>query len=66
MSDQLTCPLCKQSVALTLINHLRDDHKVDPEAFRKQFPKQPLHAPAFAAFIATRNAQPRRHSALPA
>lgn len=57
MSDQLTCPLCNQSVALTLINHLRDEHKVDPEAFRKQFPRQPVHAPAFASFIAQRNVQ---------
>lgn len=55
MSEKLTCPLCNQGVDFTLLNHLRDDHKVDPEAFRRQFPQQPVHAQAFASFIAGRN-----------
>jgi hypothetical protein len=38
MSDQLTCPLCAQSVAHTLIPHLRAEHKIEPEVFRRALP----------------------------
>lgn len=51
MSDQLNCPLCAQSVALTLIPHLRDQHKIEPEVFRTRFPEQPLCTAGFAEFL---------------
>lgn len=54
MSDQLTCPLCGRKVEITLIPHLRDDHKVEPEAIKKQFPKQPLYTANFAGFVKSR------------
>ena len=55
MPDQLTCPLCAQSVDHTLIPHLRDEHKIEPEVFRQRFPEQPLAAENFAGFMAARN-----------
>ena len=55
MSDQLTCPLCAQSEAHTLIPHLRDEHKIEPDIFRQQFPEQALCTGGFASFLAARN-----------
>ena len=55
MSDQLTCPLCAQSEAFTLIPHLRDEHKIGPDVFRQRFPEQSLATEAFASFLADRN-----------
>jgi len=54
MSDQLTCPLCAQSVEFTLIPHLRDEHKIDPKTFQERFPEEKLAADGFAAFLAHR------------
>ena len=59
MSEQLTCPLCGQYVEFTLINHLRDEHKVSPESFRRQFSEQPLHSPAFASLVMTHDVRKR-------
>ena len=59
MSDQLTCPLCTKKFPFTLIPHIRDDHSVDPLAFRSQFPEQALHAPGFAAFVKERSVAKR-------
>ena len=55
MLDQLTCPLCAQNVALTLIPHLRDEHKIEPEVFRARFPEQMLCTNSFAGFLGERN-----------
>jgi len=55
MSEKLTCPLCAQSVELTLIPHLRDEHKIEPEVFQKQFLEQPLAVDEFAGFVADRS-----------
>ena len=54
MSDQLACPLCAQSVAFTLIPHLRAEHKIEPEVFRVRFPEQSLCTGSFAGFLAER------------
>jgi len=54
MSDQLTCPLCAQSVEFTLIPHLRDEHKIEPDVFRTRFSEQVLCTEGFAAFLAER------------
>lgn len=54
MSDRLACPLCGQKSEFTLLPHLRGDHKVELEAFRKQFPQQPLHSEAFIRFVTAR------------
>ena len=54
MSDIITCPLCGQSEPFTLINHLRTEHKVEPENFRVQFPGQSLCTNEFALFLADR------------
>ena len=54
MSDELTCPLCAQSEAMTLIPHLRQVHKIEPEVFRVRFPEQRLCTDGFASFLATR------------
>ena len=55
MSDQLSCPLCAQSVAMTLIPHLRSDHKIEPDVFRTRFPEHPLCSERFAGFLAAHN-----------
>jgi cobaltochelatase CobS len=55
MSDQITCPLCGQEELFTLVHHLRAQHGVEPEAFRKQFPKEPLCTPAFVSFLMAQN-----------
>ena len=55
MSDQLTCPLCAQSVTHTLIPHLRSEHKIEPEVFRVRFPEQMLCTDSFAGFLNERN-----------
>ncbi|HOW73762.1 MAG TPA: AAA family ATPase [Phycisphaerae bacterium] len=55
MSDQLTCPLCAQSVAMTLIPHLRSEHKIEPEVFRARFPEQALCSAEFASFLKEQN-----------
>ncbi len=55
MSDHLSCPLCAQSVAMTLIPHLRSDHKIEPEVFRTRFPEHPLCSERFAGFLAAHN-----------
>jgi len=54
MSDQLTCPLCAQSMELTLIPHLREEHKIEPDVFRERFPEQTLCTDGFAGFLAER------------
>ena len=54
MSDQLTCPLCAESETHTLIAHLREVHKIEPEVFRQQFPEQVLCTAPFAGFLAER------------
>jgi len=54
MSDHLSCPLCAQSEAFTLIPHMRSVHKIEPEVFRQQFPEQPLCTDGFAGFLADR------------
>lgn len=54
MGDQITCPLCGQNERFTLINHLRSEHKVEPEDFRAQFPEQHLCTNAFASFLEER------------
>ena len=67
MSDQLSCPLCAQSVAMTLIPHLRSDHKIEPEVFRTRFPEHPLCSERFAGFLAAHNVRKvneRLHSRL--
>lgn len=51
MFDPLTCPLCGLYTDCTLLPHLRDDHQIDPETFRRRYPKHPLHTRAFTAFI---------------
>jgi len=55
MSDRITCPLCGQEELFTLVNHIRSQHKVEPEAFRKKFPKEPLCTPEFATFLMAQN-----------
>lgn len=55
MSDQMTCPLCGRKFEFTLVPHLRDDHKVELEAIKKQFPEQPFHTPNFASFVKTKS-----------
>ena len=55
MSDQLTCPLCAQSMDLTVIPHLRDEHKIELNVFRERFPEQPMCTENFAGFLAERN-----------
>lgn len=55
MSDSITCPLCMQDVPFSLAGHLREQHNVDAEAFRKQFPQQPMHSAGFAEFISSRS-----------
>lgn len=55
MSDTLTCPICGHKSQFTLVPHLRDQHQIELEAFGRQYPQQPLHSPAFAAFVAERN-----------
>lgn len=59
MSDRLICPLCGQKAEYTLLSHLRDDHKVELDAFRKQFPQQTLHSATFASFVSTRGVRKR-------
>lgn len=54
MSEQLTCPLCAQSVEFTLVPHLRDQHKIAPQVFRERFPEQALCTHDFAGFLAKR------------
>ena len=51
MTEQITCPLCGHHEPFALINHLRTEHKVEPESFRAQFPEQPLCIPEFASFL---------------
>lgn len=60
MSDQLVCPLCAHSAPLTLIPHLRSEHKIEPEVFRVRFPEQPLSTATFSEFL--RDHQVRRTS----
>ena len=55
MTDQLTCPLCAQSAEWTLIPHLRDEHKIEPDVFRQRFPEQQLWSDGFAAFVGQRD-----------
>jgi len=59
MTEQITCPLCGQKERFTLINHLRSEHKVEPEAFRAQFPEQALAGETFAGFLSERNVSRR-------
>lgn len=55
MSKKLECPLCGKTEEISLAIHLRSDHSVTLEAFRRQFPEQPIHGEAFASFVASRN-----------
>ena len=55
MSEELTCPLCAQSVDHTLIPHLRDEHKIELEVLRERSPEQPIASEDFAGFLAARN-----------
>jgi cobaltochelatase CobS len=51
MSEQLTCPLCAHTEELTLIPHLRNEHKIEPDIIARQFPEQALASPSFATFL---------------
>jgi len=59
MSDQLTCPLCAQCVAHTLIPHLREEHRIEPAVFRQRFGEQPMATEGFATFLADRKVHRR-------
>jgi len=59
MSEKLTCPLCGHNETLTLIPHLRNEHKVEPEALRQQFPEQALANDELCRFLSDRRVQRR-------
>jgi hypothetical protein len=54
LDRQISCPLCTQSAAHTLIPHLRSEHKMEPEVFRVRFPEQPLCTDGFGDFLKER------------
>ncbi len=54
MSDQLTCPICGHTEMFTLINHIRTEHKIEPEVFQTRFPEQPLCCNGFTSFLTQR------------
>lgn len=51
MSDKLTCPLCAQTQEYTLIPHLRNEHKIEPEVFRARFPEHAISSQGFSKFL---------------
>jgi cobaltochelatase CobS len=51
MSDKLICPLCGRREELTLIPHLRNEHKLEHAAVQARYPEQALCIPDFGAFI---------------
>jgi hypothetical protein len=59
MSEKLTCPLCGHNETSTLIPHLRNEHKVEPEALRSQFPEQALACDELCRFLSERRVQRR-------
>lgn len=59
MSEKLTCPLCGHNETLTLIPHLRAEHKVEPDALRRQFPEQTLACDELCRFLGERHVQRR-------
>ncbi len=59
MSEKLTCPLCGHNETFTLITHLRNEHKVEPEALRSQFPEQALASDKLCRFLSERRVQRR-------
>ena len=59
MSEKLTCPLCGHNETFTLITHLRNEHKVEPEALRRQFPEQALASDKLCRFLSERRVQRR-------
>ena len=59
MSEKLTCPLCGHNETFTLITHLRNEHKVEPEALRSQFPEQALASDTLCRFLNERRVQRR-------
>ena len=59
MTEQVTCPLCGHNETYTLITHLRNQHNVEPEMFRSQFPEHPLCGPSFASFLGKRHVHRR-------
>ena len=52
MTEQVQCPLCAQGEPFTLIPHLREEHKIEPDVFRARFPEQMLCSDGFATFLA--------------
>jgi len=59
MSEKLTCPLCGHNEVFTLIPHLRAEHKVEPDALRRQFPEQPLASDELCRFLSERHVERR-------
>lgn len=59
MSDRLTCPLCGHNESFTLITHLRNNHRVEPDALRRQFPEQALANDELCRFLGGRRVQRR-------
>ena len=59
MSEKLTCPLCGHNETFTLIPHVRNEHKVEPDALRRQFPEQALANDELCRFISERRVQRR-------
>jgi cobaltochelatase CobS len=57
MTDQLNCPICGHATKLTLINHVREEHKMERAVFRDRFPEQALSVPEFASFLGDRRVQ---------
>lgn len=51
MTEQIACPLCAHNVSHTLIPHLRDEHKIEPDVFRQRFPEQSLCTSEFGLFL---------------
>lgn len=54
MSEKLMCPLCGRNEPYSLIPHLRNDHSVEPETIRSQFPNQEFASVGFSHFLAER------------
>ena len=51
--NDIFCGICGKADAVSLLQHIRDEHSITPEAYQTRCPNAPLFTPEFAEYLKT-------------